>query len=125
MRSRGALPRSTALRRVAQASPRRRAHRPLRRCAAVTATLGARFEASERRLVMEFPADFPWRRRLGPMLERGDDGRLLVETSAEWRRKITERDPLLFALIYLRKHVTVKRYDPERGEHYEIGRAHV
>jgi hypothetical protein len=77
----------------------------------MTATLGARFEPGTRRLVMEFPADFPWRARLAPILERGDDGRLLIETSREWRIRITERDPLLFALIYLRKHVTVKRRD--------------
>jgi phage terminase large subunit-like protein len=86
----------------------------------MTATLGARFEPGTRRLVMEFPADFPWRARLAPMLERGDDGRLLIETSREWRIRITERDPLLFALIYLRKHVTVKRWDAERGEFYDL-----
>lgn len=84
----------------------------------MTATIGA--HVAERRLVMEFPADFPWRARLTPMFERGDDGRLLIETSAEWRRKITERDPLLFALIYLRRHVTVERWDEERGEPYDL-----
>jgi hypothetical protein len=84
----------------------------------VTATIG--MPLAQRRLVMEFPADFPWRARIAPMLERGDDGRLLVETSGEWRRRITKRDPLLFALIYLRKHVTVERWDEERGEFYDL-----
>jgi hypothetical protein len=79
----------------------------------MTATIGTRI--AQRRLVMEFPVDFPWRQRLAPMFERGDDGRLLIEVSAEWRRRITRRDPLLFALIYLRKHVTTERYDREPG----------
>jgi phage terminase large subunit-like protein len=84
----------------------------------MTATIGTRI--AQRRLVMEFPVDFPWRDRLAPMFERGDDGRLLIEVSAEWRRRITRRDPLLFALIYLRKHVTTERYDRETGEAYDL-----
>lgn len=90
----------------------------------MTTSLGVRSHLASRRdpnrrLVIEFPSDFPWRERISPMLARDDRGRLIVEYDDRYRRKITLRDPLLFALIYLLRHVTVERVD-ELGEAYDL-----
>ena len=86
----------------------------------MTTAIGVRLPGSERRLVLEFPADFPWERRLAPIWERDDMGRPIVEHDAAYRRHITERDPLLFAILYLREHITAERIDREAGERYDL-----
>jgi phage terminase large subunit-like protein len=80
-----------------------RNHRSARRCGAC---------AVSRERFIEMPPAF-WRQggqwRLEPLFERGDDGRLAIDVDPEFRRTITRRDPLLFALVYLPDYLIMKR----------------